>query len=380
MTHRVDRIPLKSPSPGTERFLTVHRFGQEGARPKTYLQAALHADEWPGLMALNHLIPMLAQADAEGRIVGEIVVLPYANPIGLAQRIGGAVAGRYALEGSGNFNRNWPDLAAGAAAYLNGTLSGDAERDVPAMRAALLKAVGDLSTRTDTAHWRAQLLALSIDADHVIDIHCDNESLAHIYCHRRHAEQGQALAAYTGIPIVLLEEEAGGFSFDDCNAGIWRRMGDLVTHGDSLPMACFACTLELRGKDDISDELGHSDATGIYHFLMAQGAISGDLPAMPEAPEPYRLEEVDTVTTHEGGLLAYKAGVGEMVREGQVLAELIDIAAADPTKARTQLRSQTDGIFFARVDLRLVEAGERIGKVAGRKPLANRQQGALLED
>ncbi|MDW3208031.1 MAG: M14 family metallopeptidase [Alphaproteobacteria bacterium] len=380
MTHSVERIPLKSPSPGTERFLTVHRFGERDARPKTYLQAALHADEWPGLMALNHLIPMLAEADAAGRITGEIVVLPYANPIGLSQRIGGAAAGRYAQDGSGNFNRNWPDLSAGAASYLNGALSGDAERDVPAMRAALLKAVGDLSTRTDTAHWRAQLLSLSIDADHVIDIHCDNESLAHLYCHRRHADQGVALAAYSDIPIVLLEEEAGGFSFDDCNAGVWRRMGDLVENGNSLPMACFGCTLELRGKDDISDELGHSDATGLYNFLIAQGAISGDAPEMPDAPEPYRLEEVDTVTALESGLLAYKADVGEMVREGQVLAELIDISAADPTKGRTVLRSETDGIFFARVDLRLVEAGERIGKVAGRKPLASRQQGALLED
>ena len=141
MSHTIEKIALKSPAPGTERFLTVHRFGTIGARPKVYLQAALHADEWPGLMALNHLIPMLDHADKAGRIMGEIVLLPYANPIGLDQRLGGAMPGRYSFDGAGNFNRNWPDLSAAAAAYIPQGLTGDTSQDIATLRAALLKAV-----------------------------------------------------------------------------------------------------------------------------------------------------------------------------------------------------------------------------------------------
>ena len=379
MTHSVDRIPLKSPSPGTERFLTVHRFGTEGARPKAYLHAALHADEWPGLMALHHLIPMLDAADRDGKIVGEIIVLPYANPIGMDQRQGGAVPGRYAYDGSGNFNRNWPDLSHMAAPYLGNGLSGDADADIVAFRGALKAAIDDMPSRSDVEHWRATLLGLSVDSDYVIDIHCDQEAQAHVYCHVDHAEIAREMAAAIDFPVVLLEEEAGGFSFDDCNAGVWRRMGGLVENGDTLSMTCFACTLELRGKDDIEDDLGRSDAEGLYRFLAKRGLISGVDAALPDGPIPYRLDEVDVISSPIAGLVAFKAAVGETVAAGQVIADVIDLAAADPLTARIPLKSSTDGLFFARNDLRLVQPGENVGKVAGRKPLAHRKKGALLE-
>lgn len=378
MSHTIEKIALKSPAPGTERFLTVHRFGTIGARPKVYLQAALHADEWPGLMALNHLIPMLDHADKAGRIMGEIVLLPYANPIGLDQRLGGAMPGRYSFDGAGNFNRNWPDLSAAAAAYIPQGLTGDKSQDIATLRAALLKAVADLPARTEIDHWRAQLLGLSIDADYVIDVHCDQESQAHLYCHISHTDIAKRMAAAGDIPIVLLEEEAGGFSFDDCNAGVWRRMAGLVDKADTLPMACYGCTLELRGKDDVNDVYGQKDAAGLMQFMIAERVIQGDIAGL-DGPEPYRLDEVDVIYAETGGLIAYKAEIGEYVEDGQLIAEVIDITAPDPLTARTQLVSRTAGLFFARIDLRLISAGEGVAKVAGRKPLEHRKKGALLE-
>ena len=136
MPRQTEIIDLPAVSAGTHRFLTVHRYGRPGTGPKAYLQAALHADEWPGLLVLHHMLRQLDQADADGRIVGEIVLVPYANPVGLAQHIGGAHAGRYALDGSGNFNRAWPDLAEAAAVMLQGSLTGDAGRDIAAVRSA----------------------------------------------------------------------------------------------------------------------------------------------------------------------------------------------------------------------------------------------------
>ena len=48
MPLRSERLPLLTASPGSARHLTIYRFGTPGARPKVYLQAALHADETPG--------------------------------------------------------------------------------------------------------------------------------------------------------------------------------------------------------------------------------------------------------------------------------------------------------------------------------------------
>jgi len=76
MPHKQGRIALPQMTPGTRRSIAFHRFGRTGARPKAYLQAAIHANELPGAMALHHLMPMLAAADRVRRIRGEIVVVP----------------------------------------------------------------------------------------------------------------------------------------------------------------------------------------------------------------------------------------------------------------------------------------------------------------
>src|SRR5262245_31868922 len=107
---RTDRIVLPSPSPGSDRHLLVHRFGMPGARPKVWLQAALHADELPGVLVLHHLTARLAEAERAGAVIGEIALVPFANPIGLAQQVGGRLVGRYALDGAGNFNRGFVEL------------------------------------------------------------------------------------------------------------------------------------------------------------------------------------------------------------------------------------------------------------------------------
>ena len=139
MTRRSDRLPLLTASPGSARHLTLHRFGQEGARPKVYLQAALHADETPGLLVQHHLFTLLEEADSRGAIVGEIVMVPYANPIGLSQFTNGDHLGRYEQGGGGNFNRNWPEFFEAAAEAVEGKLGDDPQANVALIRRALLE-------------------------------------------------------------------------------------------------------------------------------------------------------------------------------------------------------------------------------------------------
>ena len=63
ITHRIE-----ADAPGTTAQLTLFRIGPAEAEQKVYLQAALHADEQPGIMALHHLLPMLETADARGEL------------------------------------------------------------------------------------------------------------------------------------------------------------------------------------------------------------------------------------------------------------------------------------------------------------------------
>lgn len=141
--HRIDRLALPAASPGARHELLALRFGAPGARPKAYLQASLHADETPALLVAHHLLALLEAADAAGEIRGEVVLVPFANPIGLGQQLLGSQIGRFALDGGGNFNRGFPDLGPDVADRVAGRLGPDAAANVEAIRSAFGAALAD---------------------------------------------------------------------------------------------------------------------------------------------------------------------------------------------------------------------------------------------
>lgn len=379
MSRQTEILPLMSPSPGSNRELIVHRYGKVGQGKKVYIQAALHADEWPGLMAAHHLIPMLDEAANAGEIKGEIIVVPYANPIGMAQRIGGHVTGRYSLDGSGNFNRNWADLVNGAVPLLKGKLTGDVDQDISTVRTAFREVVAKQSRRSEVDELRAILMGLSCDSDYLFDLHCDGEAELHIYANQQYEQEAIEMCQDMDSPVLLIETEAGGGPFDEANSSPWWGLKEALPEAAHLPAACCAVTIEFRGRDDISDEMGRKDAAGLMSYLRRVGVIEGQ-------PKPQRtdvlaapLHATDVLYAPIGGLVSYQMSLGTEVSKGDLVAVVIDIAAADPLQGRHEVYSQADGRFFARMDSRLVRPGESIAKVAGTEPLAHRSEGNLLE-
>ncbi len=381
MTRSTQTIALPTTSPGMERHLTVWRWGTPGARPKVYIQSALHADEWPGLMTSHHLCGLLDAADAEGRITGEVVLLPYANPIGMSQIVNEHVSGRYRLaDGGGNFNRDWPDMGDAVKERLSGKLGDDPATNIATMRAALLEAVSELPDTMEKDAHRKALLGLSIDADYVLDLHCDWEATLHLFSHAEHTDIVMELARDMGVPVILLDTGILGGPFDETHANAWIKVRQ--HHGlseSALPAACFSTTIELRGQCDVSDELGSADAANMFNFLMRRGVIDGDAPVLPAAlGQAERLDACDMFTAPCAGLIAWKKALGDHVQKGDLLAEIIDITQTDAAKARTPvLAGQTGMLFSMHVD-RLTRPGEIIGKVAGKEPLAHRQSGGSL--
>ncbi len=110
MTFQQHSHVLAGDAPGQSTTLYWYTVGPEDAATKVHLQAALHADEQPGTMTLHHLLPMLREADAQGKLHARFVVFPSVNPLGLATRVLRRHIGRYDLETGVNFNRRWPDL------------------------------------------------------------------------------------------------------------------------------------------------------------------------------------------------------------------------------------------------------------------------------
>ena len=380
MTRQTRRIPLPSSSPTARRDVLFHDYGPADGRPKAYIQAALHADEIPGLLVAHHLTHLLDAAEDAGAIKGRITLAPYANPIGLDQWVNNYHPGRYELMGGGNFNRNWPDLTPGAAETLEGKLGTDAAANIALIRAALLETVEGWPAVTEMAAWRQVMAREAIDADIVLDLHCDLESLMHVYMLAVHWPEFDDLTRALESRAVLLADDSGGGCFDEAMALPWIRLAKRFPEA-AIPPACFATTLELRGQADVSDEQAAFDAAAIFGFLQRRGLIDGEPPALPEPLcEGTRLEACDVVKSPAAGVLAYKAELGETVSKGQVVAELVDPAATDTATARQEIRSATLGLLLTRQLHKYVAPEDSVAKVVGTVVLENRKTGALMED
>ena len=131
-------------TPGTRQELVSLHFGTPGAGPKVYIQGGLHAEEVPGLLVAHHLRGLLTAAEAEGRLLGEVVLVPAANPLGLAQWHLRGYQGRFEFASGENFNRHFADLSEAVLQRVQGRLGPDAAANVATVRAALREAAAAL--------------------------------------------------------------------------------------------------------------------------------------------------------------------------------------------------------------------------------------------
>lgn len=380
MTHRIERLPLGAGTPGTAREVMLHRFGSPGARPKAYFQAAIHADEIPALLAAHHLVRRLMAAEAEGAIRGEVVVVPFANPIGLDQQVNSYHLGRHELGGGGNFNRNWPDLAPAAAEKVAGKLTESEEANVATIRAALCEVVAEMTPLTQLDSLRQVLAGQAVDADLVFDLHCDDDALMHLFVIPQHWPLAADIAAELGCRAVMLSEDSGGSSFDEAFSVPWVKLARQYPD-HPIPAACLASTVEFRSQREVNDRLAEADAGALFRGLQRHGVLDGDPGALPEALcEATPLAACEFVKAPAPGVLSYEVELGERVAKDQVIAWLIDPAAEDPNTGRRAIRAGTAGVILSRRDRLYVQPGETLAKVVGSTPLTAPRAKNLLGD
>lgn len=371
-------IPLPAAGPGTRRALTLHRYGAPERRPHIHLQAALHADELPGALVLHHLMRLLDDADARGNVVGGITVLPVANPIGLDQHMMAHHIGRFELANGRNFNRHFPNHDEAAATRLDGRLGSDAAANVVLVRDALYAcweaAGGDAVDEGD--HLRRTLYGLGLGADIVLDLHCDNQAVMHVYTSTACWPDADDLTRQLGAEAVLLAEVSGGDPFDEAFSRPWVALSKRFGPRQPIPQGCLSATVELRGESDVRDDLAEADALNLFRFLQRRGAVAGNPGPLPDARcEASPLEGVDMVRSPVAGVLSFVVEPGSKIRAGDVVGHVTE----PMTGARSALASRTDGVLFARVATRLARPGDVVCKVAGAVPLAGRS-GKLLTD
>lgn len=359
---RIDH-PLLSSSLGNQRTLTSFHYGAGG--PKVYVQASLHADELPGMLVAHHLRQALQALEDQGRLRGQVVVVPVANPIGLAQRLDHKALGRFDLDTSENFNRNYPDLAQAVWPAIQSQLGSDAAANVAAVRRAMAAWLAAWAPATELQSLRKTLVQLAADADYVLDLHCDFEALVHCYIENACWPQLEPLTRALNARAVLLAKGSGGNSFDECLSGVWWQLAEKLAAAGShapLPQACHSTTVELRGEGDVSQALAQADTQALLAFLSHIGVVQGEAPALPPALcAATPLAGSETLNSAEPGVVAFHAEVGQTLKPGDLVAEVVDPIAGTVHP----IRAGVAGLLYARMRSRYVQRGGEIGKIAG---------------
>ena len=357
--------PLLPPAPGTQRELVSLHYGQPGGQ-KAYIQASLHGDELPGMLVAHHLRQQLGALEAAGQICGEIVLVPMANPIGISQYVLHAHLGRFELMSGENFNRHYPDQIEAVARAVEPQLGADAAANVAVLRRALKAAVQAAPVDTELQSQRRTLMALSCDADIVLDLHCDAQAVMHLYTETPCWPDCEPLARFLGSRLTLLAQDSGDNPFDEACSQVWWKWDRHFGGRFPIPQACLSVTVELRGATDVTHELAAADARNIIDFLRWRGLLNGAKPALPDAVGDARpLAGSMPIKSPVPGVLTFLKEVGADVKAGDVLAHVIDPITAQVT----ELKSPVDGLFFARDFLRFANAGMRVAKVAGKEAL-----------
>lgn len=361
---RIDHPLLPANSLNTTRQLSSFHFGNAGQGQKVYIQASLHADELPGMMVAWQLKQSLLELEKNGQLLGEVVLVPVANPIGLDQNLNGVALGRFELASAENFNRHFPWLADEIFHAIRDELGSDAAANTRLIRRELRQRLAAMSPASELAAQRLVQMQLACDADIVLDLHCDCDAALHLYTGTELWQACEPLARYMGAACTLLASESGDYPFDEACSRPWWYLRDLARAANlpaSIDLACLAVTVELRGQRDVAYAQARQDADAILAFLQQRGIIAGTAPAMPDLVYPATpLAGSDNLRAPHAGVVHYHRQPGELVEAGDIIADIID-----PVNDRvTSLCAQRAGMLYALAGRPYAISGLWLAKVA----------------
>jgi uncharacterized protein len=269
-----------------------------GARsgPTLWLSGAVHGDELNGVMIIDEIVQRLDPLD----LSGTVLAVPVVNGFGLIQ------GSRY-LPDRRDLNRCFPGSQRGS-----------------------------LGSRL--AHLLSRLVISRCDLG--IDFHSGSNgrrNLPHLRCDLDH-DKTRRLALAFGAPVAL-------------HAGL--RDGSLRSHATTLgtPALLYEGG-EANRLDDVAIDAG---VTGTLRVMAKVGLIDN-----PKALAPYArtrlMRSSSWVRASRSGFCRMRIRLGEEVRVGEIVAEIVDPALG----SRTEVKSMRAGLAIGAVVDSLVTAGDAL--------------------
>jgi predicted deacylase len=313
-------INLRRLASGAGLQLRVYTVKGRNPDAKTaYIQSSMHGSEVQGNSAIACLLEHFSESPPEGTIV----LVPNANPYAINQKGAEYTMGRFDPTTGDNWNR----------AYLQPEVVEDQSLPWKALshryRAGLLAATRSVLRGNIPFSRRMALTleSLALAADYVIDLHCANISVRHIYA----PEFAEDCARYFKIPMVLSIPNLFGGAIDEAQSCSWWQLWERLQAAGYEDLPALAdlpqgYTIELGGQERISRSDGERDAAGILNFLRLKGVVAGPV-ERPGRSYICPLSGYRVIYARHAGHTDFAPVLGRRVKRGELLAETLQFGA-----------------------------------------------------
>ena len=295
--------------------------GHENA-PSVYIQANMHGAEVQGNAVIYQLLEQLKSLNC----LGDITIVPLANPMGINQKSGEFTLGRFDAITGENWNRGY---------HFNPQLPIEFAKNNPDLDEASIKQqfkqclLDDLdASRLNNAYGAktsqllcAQLQRMSFKADIVLDLHTGPISSRHLYC----PDYAKNKAALFDIPHVLFIPNEFDGAMDEASFCPWWDLQQAYqAQGRDIDVLVDAFTLELGSQEWLSLETAKEDCHSILSYLQASKVIESDH-FQPTVMTRYGcdLSDYRAMYAPQSGLVEYLAAFGKPLKAGEPLAQLL---------------------------------------------------------
>jgi len=297
------RLPIRTGPSGNQFFIPVYFFkGKNPKAKKAYFQSSIHGAEVQG----NALIFSLIEIFKENPPLGDVTLVPLANPIGMDRKTGEYTDGRFDPVTGENWNR----------AYL----SYDLKKFKGVLEVAEVKfqMKKQIEKRLRLNLRFAEKLALTlqsmaVQADLVLDLHNANVSVDYLYANEACLDD----ALYLGFQYIISIPPLFSGALDEAISAPWSKLKE--EFGVKHELAPQSYTLELGAQEQLSMKKAELQAKGVIEFLKRHGVVKGKT-KRPNDAFVCELKNYVTVYAPSGGLYEYRAKLGEILRKGGELA------------------------------------------------------------
>ncbi|BCV46465.1 succinylglutamate desuccinylase/aspartoacylase family protein [Shewanella algae] len=358
---QLEHLPVGELAAGQPLTIPVYRFkGTSDAAPSVYIQANVHGAEVQG----NAVILQLLQYFKAHPPLGDITLVPLANPLGINQKSGEFTLGRFDPITGINWNRAYLDQAV----HLDDWYLLHGELPEPALFDAfrrLLIANCEQALANPWGVTTGQRLALNLQklahcADIVLDLHTGPKSCKHLYC----PEYELSAAGYFHIPYTLVMPKGFGGAMDEAAFNPWWQLSDYAnSRGRELKVAVSAFTLELGSQERIDLADASRDAEGILSYLSYREVIAQSI--QPEVMSRFACMLKDYRKFHApmAGMVEYLAEPGVPLAAGAPLVNMLRLDRVDAGTEVTRLSLNEDVIPVLHFASASVHQGTELYKV-----------------